>query len=103
MYGDQERSAMPETLKQAARDGVRVVRVWAFGEGGENASPHWQGENAFRRAPDDWNEKAFIHLDRVLVEAAKNNLRVQLCSRTGGEIRAASASICAGLASPRCR
>ncbi len=31
MYRDEDRARMPETLREAARDGVRVLRVWAFG------------------------------------------------------------------------
>jgi len=34
MYRDEDRARMPETLQQAARLGIRVVRVWATGEGG---------------------------------------------------------------------
>ncbi|PWT94888.1 MAG: hypothetical protein C5B55_02060, partial [Blastocatellia bacterium] len=36
MYRDEDRVRMPETLKQAAQAGIKVVRVWAFGEGGPN-------------------------------------------------------------------
>ena len=36
MYRDEDRERMPETLEQAARSGIKVVRVWAFGEGGPN-------------------------------------------------------------------
>src|SRR5947208_804042 len=35
MYKDEDRAQMPETLRQAALHGVRVVRVWASGEGTE--------------------------------------------------------------------
>lgn len=86
MYRDEDRARMPETLKEAARDGIRVVRVWAFGEGGENdIGPvggdrnDWPRTHPFRRAPGEWNEEAFVQLDRVISEAARNNLRVQLC------------------------
>lgn len=87
MYRDEDRARMPETLREAARDGVRVLRVWAYGEGDENSSVQavggdrhdWPRTHPFRRSPDDWNEDAFVHLDRVLVEAARNNQRVQLC------------------------
>src|SRR5215216_2724085 len=34
MYRDEDRARMPETLRQAAQAGIRVVRVWASGEGG---------------------------------------------------------------------
>src|SRR5437867_12097989 len=36
MYRDEDRARMPETLRQAARIGIKVVRVWASGEGGPN-------------------------------------------------------------------
>ena len=34
MYRDEDRVRMPETLRQASQAGMRVVRVWASGEGG---------------------------------------------------------------------
>ncbi|HYE66426.1 MAG TPA: cellulase family glycosylhydrolase [Pyrinomonadaceae bacterium] len=87
MYKEEDRARMPETLRQAALDGVRVVRVWAFGEGGENSTVKsiggdrhdWPRLHPFRFAPGEWNEEAFIHLDRVIAEAARNNIYVQLC------------------------
>ena len=87
MYRDEDRAAMPETLRQAAATGLKVVRVWAHGEGraqdgvmsvgGDRAD--WPRTHPFRFAPGEWNEEAFRHLDRVIAEAAKHNLRVQLC------------------------
>jgi mannan endo-1,4-beta-mannosidase len=85
MYREEDRAAMPETLKQAAQAGMGVVRVWAFGEGGpDDIGPltdfaDWPRTHPFRWAPGQWNEESFVHLDRVLVEAQRNNLRVQLC------------------------
>ena len=87
MYRDEDRARMPETLAEAERLGLGVVRVWAYGEGTEKDGvlpvgrdrEDWPRTHPFRRAPDDWNEEAFIHLDRVLAEAARRNLRVQLC------------------------
>lgn len=87
VYGDDERARMPMTLAEAARDRVGVVRVWAFGEVEEqtqnrNAPPkdrEWLYANPYRRGPDGWNEAAFVHLDRILAEAARHNLRVQIC------------------------
>jgi len=84
MYRDQDRERMPETIRQAAQAGVKVVRVWAFGEGGPNdVKPvadfeDWPRHHYFRLAPGQWNEDAFVHLDRVIAEAAKNNIYVQL-------------------------
>ncbi len=85
MYRDEDRAAMPETLRHAAENGIRVVRVWAYGEGGpRDVGPladfaDWPRTHPFRWAPDQWNEDAFIHLDRVIAEAGKNDLKVQLC------------------------
>ena len=85
MYRDDDRAKMPETLRQAAQRGIKVVRLWASGEGGPNdVKPitdfrDWPRTHAFRNKPDEWNESEFVFLDQVLAEAAKNNLRVQLC------------------------
>ena len=85
MYRDDDRARMPQTLQQAARLGIKVVRVWASGEGGSNdVKPiadlnDWPRTHSFRSKPDKWNEEELAFLDRVLVEAAHNGLRVQLC------------------------
>src|SRR2546430_11842340 len=85
MYRDDDRARMPETLRQAAQLGIKVVRVWASGEGGPNdVQPiadfnDWPRTHSFRNRPEEWNEAEFAFLDQVLAEAARNNLRVQLC------------------------
>jgi len=85
MYRDEDRAAMPETLARASQAGIRVVRVWASGEGGPNdVGPladfaDWPRTHPFRWAPEKWNEEALVHLDKVIAEAARNNLYVQLC------------------------
>ncbi|MDQ2922511.1 MAG: cellulase family glycosylhydrolase [Acidobacteriota bacterium] len=85
MYRDEDRAAMPETLARASQAGIRVVRVWASGEGGPNdVGPladfaDWPRTHPFRFAPDKWNEEALVHLDKVIAEAAANRLHVQLC------------------------
>ena len=85
MYRDEDRERMPETMRQAAQAGIKVVRVWAYGEGGPNdVKPmtdleDWPRHNSFRLAPGQWNEDAFVHLDKVIAEAAKNKIYVQLC------------------------
>lgn len=86
MYRDEDRERMPETLRKASELGIKVVRVWAYGEGGPNdVKPvggdfeDWPRHHPFRTAPGEWNEEAFVHLDKVIAEAAKNNLYVQLC------------------------
>jgi mannan endo-1,4-beta-mannosidase len=99
IYGDEERERMDETFRQAALDGIRVVRVWAFGESGpDDGKPggvtrdEWLKPHPFRRGPDDWNEEAFENLDRVIREASQHNLRVLIClgnwwRDTGGVVR----------------
>jgi mannan endo-1,4-beta-mannosidase len=85
MYRDEDRERMPETMRQAAQAGIKVVRVWAFGEGGPNdVKPvadleDWPRNHPFRFAPGQWNEEAFVHLDKVIAEAARNGIYVQLC------------------------
>src|SRR5215470_17237691 len=85
MFRDEDRARMPDTLRQAADSGIKVVRVWAFGEGGPNdVKPvadfeDWPRNHYFRLAPGQWNEDSFVHLDKVIAEAAKNKLYVQLC------------------------
>jgi mannan endo-1,4-beta-mannosidase len=85
MYRDEDRARMPETLQQAARLGIKVVRVWATGEGGpDDVKPigdfnDWPRTHYFRLKPGEWNEEQFVFLDSVIAEAARNGLRVQLC------------------------
>jgi mannan endo-1,4-beta-mannosidase len=99
IYGDEERERVGETFRQAAIDGITVVRVWAFGESAEDdgkpggvTRDEWLKPHPFRRGPEDWNEEAFENLDRVLAEAARHNLRVLIClgnwwRDTGGVVR----------------
>ncbi len=85
MFRDEDRARMPETMRQAAEAGIKVVRVWAFGEGGpDDVKPigdfaDWPRTFFFRKTPAEWNENAFVELDRTIAEAARNHLRVQLC------------------------
>src|SRR6476659_9764156 len=85
MHRGEDRARMPETLRQASRAGIRVVRVWASGEGGPgDIGPvadlaDWPRTHPLRWAPGKWNEEAFVHLDNVIAEAARNKLLVQLC------------------------
>jgi mannan endo-1,4-beta-mannosidase len=86
MYRDEDRARMPETLRQASQAGIRVVRVWASGEGGPKDigpvgadSADWPRTHPLRWAPGNWNEESFVHLDQVIAEAARNNVLVQLC------------------------
>ncbi|HMF56506.1 MAG TPA: cellulase family glycosylhydrolase, partial [Pyrinomonadaceae bacterium] len=99
IYGDDERENMPQTFREAAQDGLSVVRIWASGESGADDGTSagvvrgtWLSQHPFRRGPEDWNEEAFVNLDRIIAEAAGNNLRVQIClgnwwRDTGGVVR----------------
>jgi len=87
MYRDEDRERYAETLSEVAKDGVKVIRVWAHGEGGEDSPVRsiggdkndWPRKHPFRFAPDQWNEEAFVHLDKIIAESAKNKIYVQLC------------------------
>jgi mannan endo-1,4-beta-mannosidase len=88
MYKGDDRSRMAETLRRAAQEGARVVRIWAHSEGGidspvkslnRNGTQNWERRHPFRFEPDRWNEEAFAHMDRVVAEAEKNGLYVQIC------------------------
>ncbi|MBC8032138.1 MAG: cellulase family glycosylhydrolase [Pyrinomonadaceae bacterium] len=85
MYRDEDRAQMPETLARASQAGIRVARVWASGEGGTNdVGPladfaDWPRTHPVRWTPDNWNEEALVHLDKVIAEAARHKLLVQLC------------------------
>jgi mannan endo-1,4-beta-mannosidase len=86
MYRDEDRARMPETLQHAAQAGIRVVRVWASGEGGPGDigpvgadASDWPRTHPLRWAPGKWNEEGLVHLDHVIAEAARNKLLVQLC------------------------
>src|SRR2546426_10063612 len=62
MYRDDDRARMPESLRRAAQVGIKVVRVWASGEGGpDDVKPiadfhDWPRTHSFRRKPNEWNE-----------------------------------------------
>jgi hypothetical protein len=75
MHGVAHRLGAVSTLDAIAHDGLRVVRIWAFGEQPESAQP-WTRDYAFRLGRDAWVETSFEHLDRVLVAARERDLRV---------------------------
>lgn len=76
MHGPDSRAGAAGLLAEAARDGIRVGRIWALGEGAVGATP-WQRDNFyFRVGPSRWIEAAYQHLDRVLVAAARSGVRL---------------------------
>ena len=82
MFQQQTRAHLSEMMQRAAGTGIQVVRIWASGEGGPadvQPANNWRRDRWFRRKPNEWNEAEFVFLDRVIAEAARNRLRVQLC------------------------
>ena len=76
MHGPLNRAATEAVLEGAAKDGVRVGRVWAFGEGDANA-PGWLRDNfLFRAGPDGWVDAGPKHLDRVIAAAGRAGVRL---------------------------
>jgi len=76
---------LPAQLQQVSQTGIRVVRIWAFGEGearDKDRLPDPPGARPtypYRWTADNWNEEAFRQLDRMIAEAGRQNLRVQIC------------------------
>ena len=76
---------MPETLREAARDGLGScasgpsARAARTASGPSARQGDWPRKHRMRPEPGRWNEDSLAHLDRVIVEAGRNNLRVQLC------------------------
>ena len=76
MHGPENRAAAADVLQGAARDGLRVGRVWALGEGDSTSAPWVREHFLFRAGPDDWIESAARQFDVVLAEAARSGLRL---------------------------
>jgi mannan endo-1,4-beta-mannosidase len=76
MHGVKNRAATEAVLEGAAKDGLHVGRVWAFGEGDADA-PAWQREGfLFRAGPDGWVEAGPRQLDRVIAAAGRAGVRL---------------------------
>jgi len=74
MHGADGRDRAEETIAAAARDGLRVGRLWALGEGPPDA-PEWQRRDLlFRAGPDGWRPEAMAALDRAVALARKHGL-----------------------------
>jgi hypothetical protein len=82
MHGPEDRAAAEQVLAAAARDGVRVARIWALGEGESDASPWLRDNFLFRTGPDGWIAAAPLHLDRVVAAAGRVGIRliITLCN-----------------------
>jgi mannan endo-1,4-beta-mannosidase len=76
MHGPANRAATEAVVQGAARDGVRVGRLWAFGEGDADA-PAWQRDNyLFRAGPDHFIEEGPRQLDRVIAAAGRAGVKL---------------------------
>jgi mannan endo-1,4-beta-mannosidase len=76
MHGAKNRAGTEAVLAGAAQDGVRVGRVWAFGEGDADA-PAWLRDNfLFRAGPDGWVEGGPRQLDRVIAAAGRAGVKL---------------------------
>ncbi|MBC8131483.1 MAG: hypothetical protein H7X95_00770, partial [Deltaproteobacteria bacterium] len=76
MHGPENRASAESVLAGAARDGVRVGRIWALGEGEPDAAPWIRDHFLFRAGPDGWIEAATLHLDRVIAAAGRVGVRL---------------------------
>jgi mannan endo-1,4-beta-mannosidase len=78
LHGERARAAYRETIAALRRDGMTVGRIWALGEGPEDASAWLRSYEVLRAGPEGYIEPAYQHLDRVLAEARAQGLRVIL-------------------------
>lgn len=78
MHGERARAAYRDTIAALRRDGMTVGRIWALGEGAEDASAWLRSYEVLRAGPEGYIEPAYQHLDRVLAEARAQGLRVIL-------------------------
>src|SRR5882724_9191725 len=76
---------IPGQMANAASTGIKVVRIWALGEGeprDKDRIPDLPGQPPtypYRWTPDHWNEEAFLQLDRMVGDATSHNVLVQIC------------------------
>jgi len=76
---------IPGEMAKAASVGIKVIRIWALGEGearDKDRIPDPPGRPPtypYRWTADHWNEEAFRQLDRMIVDAANHSLKVQIC------------------------
>ena len=77
IHGPRERRTAELALDAMAADGVKVVRVFAFGEAPQNAED-WVSDFVFRRGQQGWIESSFVTLDRLISGAKQRNMRVIL-------------------------
>jgi len=75
IHGDRAREGAADLFQALARDKIGVIRVWAAGEA-EDDGRAWHRAYAFRVGPEAWVETTYEHLDHLLAEARRWNIRV---------------------------
>lgn len=75
IHGDRAREGAADLFEALARDKVGVIRVWAAGEAVADGRA-WHRAYAFRVGPEAWVETTYEHLDHLLAEARRWNIRV---------------------------
>lgn len=64
------RYIVDDVFEAAAKNGIKVIRTWAFNEGG--------GNGTISASPYNYNEQGFEALDYVLYSASKHNIKLIL-------------------------
>jgi mannan endo-1,4-beta-mannosidase len=78
LHGDVNRPRYRELIAALAEDGLTVARVWALGEGTEDADSWLRNYQLFRAGPYGFIEDTYIALDHVLAVARLQGVRVML-------------------------
>ncbi len=78
LHGDVNRFRIQDLITALADDGLTVARVWALGEGMEDADAWLRKFQLFRAGPYGFIEDSYLLLDRVLAIARLHGIRVLL-------------------------
>lgn len=78
LHGDVNRPRYKELIAALAEDGLTVARVWALGEGTEEADSWLRNYQLFRAGPYSFIEDSYVALDHVLAVARLHGVRVML-------------------------
>lgn len=78
LHGDVNRFRIQDLISALAEDGLTVARIWALGEGMEDADDWLRKFQLFRAGPYGFIEDSYLLLDRVLAIARLHGIRVML-------------------------
>ena len=76
MHGEVNRKEAPQTIAAARRDGLRVGRIWALGEGAVDAGAYTRAHELFRAGADGQLDGGPEQLDAVVEAAGRQGLRL---------------------------